>query len=241
MSHLIIRMFAAGLSLLLASCNSDLTRDFATQRIAPNVEGKVVGQETIELSFYVDCWVPNEQALATLAGQYKTGARSLPGFLEQAFRQKLVSNVAPVAFLVSSTKGYIYRDCFGADMTPKNNFNGYPSNFLNLQAGVLKVELSEDAKRDILRTDSKPIFVGYGYPNSNVIGTSITVALSKQHFIGVNGITEASKNARLVPFSYSIVPTEIGKKLRNLREEQRAGQALFVLYDDGWRLQSLDR
>lgn len=230
-----------GFSLLLVSCKSDLTRDVAAKMIAPNIEGRVTQQEAITLSFHVECWVPSQRELILLAEQYRRGMRRLPGVLEQAFRQKLVANVTPAAFLVSPTKGYIYSDCFGVDMTPKNNFNGYPSNYLNLQAGAFKIELVEEIKKDIQRTESKPVFVGFAYSNSNVIGTSVVIALSKQHFIGVTGITEANKNARIVSFAYSIVPTETGKKLRDIREERRSGNAVFVKYDDGWRLQSLDR
>lgn len=235
----------AGLgALALTSCNDNLTRDKAAQAIAPQVTDKIVAQDTIDTHFNIDCWVPNNEALRLMAGQFKSGQRPLPQPLNDVAKAGLIKDVVPVALIVSQTKGYIYRDCFGVDMTPKNNFNGYPSNYLNLQTGLFRIELSDEIAGDILRRDKVQLPLGYGsaingVPTASYEGARITLVLAKTAFGAVTGLSAAAMagmNETLAEFDYSVRPTKSGASWAKMQPRVKRGSAVFRKYDDGWRL-----
>lgn len=76
-------------------------------------------------------------------------------------------------------------------------------------------------------------------------GRSGAIRLADREVIEVTGLTKPAdlfgRNVSRATFTYKLIPTPFGKIYLDVAEQDKTstGTAMFVLYDDGWRLEKL--
>ena len=75
----------------------------------------------------------------------------------------------------------------------------------------------------------------------DAVSKDIYIIVSKKNIVSVDGITKRSDTESMVEYSYTFEQTPIGKAFLTNESDLgiiKKGRAHFVLFDDGWKVES---